>query len=279
MIRFALHLLFLVACVGALLRPRWGIEEDHLRAQGIDLTICLDVSHSMWARDLAPDRLQRAKAELSALLPTLTVDRLALVVFAGEAKRLTPLTADRAYFLEQLQGAGPESVRQGGTDLAAALDLARELLQSAAPGQRNLLLISDGEDRDGSGREAALRCAEQGITVHTLAIGTAAGGRITLRDEEGRESFLQDDAGEAVLTRLDSATLHAIATATGGLSLSLEPEVGVLPRAYEERWLPALGKAMEGEGEFVAAERYRWPLSLALLCAAALLAGFGRRRR
>jgi Ca-activated chloride channel family protein len=266
--------------LGAVLQPRWGADPEEIQARGVDLLVCLDVSWSMRARDLSPDRLGFAREELEALLAELGSDRIGLIIFAGEAQRLAPLTTDHQAFRELLAMASPERLRQEGTDLAAALAQARELL-AASPGvQPTVLLLSDGEDRAGRGLEEARRCADAGVVVHAFGIGTADGGKITLADEDGNESYLTDTAGEEVLTRLMPNSLRAIAETTGG-GLIARAAVGepTLPAWYREVLLPQAQRGARLDADLPRANRFQWPLGVALLGGLLLLAGTGRRRR
>lgn len=272
-------LLLSLGAIGAWMQPRWGLEPDAATRRGIDLLVCLDVSRSMLARDVGPDRLRRAKAEVEALLEAMGEDRVGLVLVAGEARRAAPLTRDFPSYRAILQLADPQSLRQGGTDLAAALTLAGDLLQDAQQGGRHVLLLTDGEDRAGQAAAAAEALAEQGIRVHSLGIGTAAGGKITLRDRDGREFFLQDDAGRDVLTRLQTQSLDRIAATTNGSALRLDQEVGVLQPWYREVLLPQLREAAIEDPDMERAHRFQIPLGLALVGAFLLLSGATRRRR
>lgn len=294
------QLLLVLGALAAIAQPRWGVEEDAVRQRGVDILVCLDVSRSMLARDVSPNRLDRARAELQDLIQQLGADRIGLILVAGDAQRAAPLTADHASFLALLDLASPQSVRQGGTNLAAALAKARLLLEAAPTAQRNVLLITDGEDRAGLALEEAERCAEQGITVHTFAIGSEAGSKITITSNDGRESFLKDDSGVEVVSKLDLPSLQKISNATGGEVIRLQQEqerlqsrdgqqrgegqqgrgnVGALRSWYARTLLPQARMAATGDPDLERANRFQIPLAFALLGAAALLAGFGRRRK
>lgn len=279
------QLLLVLGALAAIAQPRWGVEEDAVRQRGVDLLVCLDVSRSMLARDVTPDRLGRARAELQDLIQQLGADRIGLILVAGEAQRAAPLTADHASFLALLELASPQSVRQGGTNLASALEKARLLLSAAPTAQRNVLLITDGEDRIGLALEEAERCAEEEIVVHTFAIGSEAGSKITIATADGRESFLKDEAGVEVVSKLKLVSLQKISAATGGEVIRLQQgkegqeEVGALQSWYERTLLPQARVAAIGDPNLERANRFQIPLAIALFGAAALLAGFGRRRK
>lgn len=272
-----LHALFLLTAALALLGPRWGSAEEDVRAKGVDILIALDVSRSMLARDLNPSRLQRAKEELQQLVAHLGQDRLALLVFAGEAKRTAPLTADHESFLAFLDEATVDSVRQGGTNFTAALKQARAMLAHAESEARTVLLISDGEDRGAQAQEQVALCAAEGIVLHSLAIGTEAGGKITLQDEQGQEYFLRDGNGEEVVSRLRPENLQAMAVTTGGSALRLGQD-NLLIDWYERRLLPMAQERSAKNETTQAANRFQIPLALAIVVASLIFAGFSRRR-
>lgn len=272
-----LNTLFLLTAVLALIGPRWGSNEEDVRAKGVDLLIALDVSRSMLARDVNPSRLQRAKQELQKLVAHLGQDRLALLVFAGEAKRTAPLTADHESFLAFLDEATVDSVRQGGTNFAAALKQARAMLAHAESEAKTVLLISDGEDRGALAQEQVDLCAAEGIVLHSLAIGTEAGGKITLQDEQGKEYFLRDGRGEEVVSRLQADSLQTMAVTTGGTALRLGSDTFLIDW-YERRLLPMAQERSAKKEITQAANRFQLPLALAILMAALIFAGFSRRR-
>lgn len=277
--RLMLSALLLLCGFGAIAQPRWGVEEDAVRQRGIDLLICLDVSYSMLARDVSPDRLGRARLELQELVSNLGADRIGLILVAGEAQRGAPLTSDHDSFLSLLELATPRSVRQGGTDLAAALEQARALLEAAPGTQKNVLLLTDGEDRAGRALEEAQECVAAGIVIHTLGVGTEAGSKITLTDNDGSEFFLQDQQGAEVVSRLDSSSLIRLARSSGGIALQLGSEVGVLREWYLQTLLPQARVAATGDPDLERANRYQYPLALALLAALLLFTGLGRRQQ
>jgi Ca-activated chloride channel family protein len=271
-------LLFLASGI-AWMQPKWGVEEDAMRQQGIDLLICLDVSNSMLARDVAPNRLERAKLEVLDLLDGMETDRVGLVLVAGEAQRAAPLTNDFETYRNLLELASPESVFQGGTQLASALEKTRELLQAAPSQQKFVLLISDGEDRSRESVKQAELCREQGIQVFTLGVGTATGSKITLTDEEGAEFYLTDANGNQVLSRFDPITLQQISVSTDGVALTIASDVGVLRRCYQEILLPRATQAVASNSELQRASRFQIFIGIAILAAFVSFSGFGRSKR
>ncbi|MDA0667083.1 MAG: VWA domain-containing protein [Planctomycetota bacterium] len=273
-------LLFLASGI-AWMQPKWGVEEDAVRQQGIDLLICLDVSNSMLARDVTPNRLERAKLEVLDLLDGMETDRVGLILVAGEAQRAAPLTNDFETYRNLLELASPESVFQGGTQLASALEKARGLLKAAPSQQKFVLLISDGEDRSEEAAKQAELCREEGIQVFTLGVGTVTGSKITLTDEEGAEFYLTDTDGNEVLSRFDPTTLQQISASTDGVALTVTPNVGVLRQCYQEVLLPRATQAVDSNSnsKLQRAHRFQIFLGVAILAALVSLAGFGRSKR
>ncbi len=280
--RLGSTLLGLALLALALARPQCGTRAELTTQAGVDLVLALDVSRSMQARDVKPDRLTRAVLEVGELVDGLAGDRVGIVVFAGEAFVQCPLTTDYAAARLFLRAVGPRSVPRQGSDLGHALLTARQVLEaSAAAGRAKVvLLVTDGEDLEGGAREAAARLGEAGIRVHALAVGTAAGEPIPLVDAAGKVTgYKKDEAGEPVVTRLDLATLRAVAEQGGGEVF----EVG-----SPDRGLPAVRAALEQlqKGELtsrvVVQYEDRYALALFpgfLLLLAALLLPEGRAPR
>ena len=238
--RVALGSVGLLLALVAVLGPAWGAAAGDV--EGADVVVCLDVSRSMLARDVDPDRLTRAKREIRALADRAAGDRLGLVVFAGEARAAVPLTDDMASFAELLDLADPTSVGRGGTDLGAALEAALDVLQGR---EGSALLVTDGEDLGGRGLAAARLLKERGVRVHCVGLGTELGSKITT--ESG---FLRDRTGEDVVSAMDATGLRAIAEATGGTFGGKVPDLSVTRRT---------GASDRREN------RYQWFLAAAVL--------------
>jgi len=266
----------------ALSRPQCGSRTELTRRLGVDVAVVLDVSSSMLARDVAPDRLTRAKLEVGALLEQLGGDRVGLVVFAADAFVQCPLTSDAAAARLFLRAVSPRSVPRQGSDLGQALRAARAMLESSEGAGRTkvVLLVSDGEDLEGTGPAVAKTLGEEGVRLFALAVGTPAGEVIPVLDEAGAvKGYKKDGKGEPVLTRLDLATLRQVADAGGGEVFELDsPDRG--PAAIR----PALDALEKGELTSRLTVRYEDRYALAafpgLLCllAALLLGEAGRPR-
>jgi len=279
--------LMILATLGlfvAALRPQWGAHTELARHRGLDVVFALDVSHSMLARDIGPDRLRRAKAEISALAEQLIGNRVGLIAFAGTAFVQCPLTTDLSALRMFLASLDPEAVPQGGTAVAKALAVADRLFaasrdRAAESGRGHaqvLVLITDGEDHEGEVEAVAARLQKRGVRTYAIGIGSELGEPIPIEGEnEQIIGYLKDKDGRPVLSRLNLAKLQALAEAAGGQALS-GPDVGAnLERVARE--IDKLEKS-EFESRLVVhyRERYQWPLGVGL---AALYAGLVLRLR
>jgi len=232
----------------ALSRPQCGTRAELAKRYGVDLVIALDLSRSMRARDVQPDRLGRALLEVGELVDGLAGDRVGLVAFAGEAFVQCPLTTDYAAARLFLRAITPESVPQQGSDLGNALQAARQVLDGSDQGAgraKVVLLVSDGEDLEGAARGAAAQLAEAGVRIHALAVGGAAGEPIPVLGADGEvKGYRKDRRGQPIVTRLDRATLEAVTGAAGGEVFEIgSPDHG--PAAFRA----ALDKLEKGELE------------------------------
>lgn len=264
----------LAAIAIALAQPQYGIEWSERKARGLDIVFVLDSSKSMLATDQRPNRLARAKLAVLDLVERLESDRVGLVAFAGQAFLQTPPTLDYAAFRESLEAVGPESLTRGGSDLGRALQEAAK----AFPVENNIkavVLLTDGEDLGGEAIQTATEVAQSGIKIFAIGIGTAEGAYLQIRTADGEESYLRDNEGQPVRSRLDEAALMEIASLTGGQyqplgSSSLDSfyasVIATLPR--NER---------ESEMQEIPIERFQWPLGAAFVFI--VLEIFIRRRR
>lgn len=241
--------------------PRWG-ESGDLQRRGVNVLVCLDVSRSMLARDMEPDRLQCAKREIRAMAERTAGDYLGLVVFAGNTRLLVPLTRDIASYLDLLDQADPLAVPSGGTDLGAALATALDALDAGGDEPGVILLLTDGDDLGGRGLAVARTCGERGLPVHCVGFGTELGAKIPVETAAG-EAFLRDRAGREVIAKLDAAGLRDLAEASGGEYRTAG--TGTLEALFTDSILPhareAFVVAEGGSGE----NRFQWPLLLAFL--------------
>ena len=274
--RIALACLLLVL---VLMDPRLGEESVEVERRGLDIVFGLDTSRSMLARDHEPSRLDAAKRDIVSVLPDLRGgDRVGLVAFSGEARVIVPLTHDLDSFRHLLVQVDTDTVRKGGTDLAAAIRRALSLIGDRERSTSVITLLTDGEDLTGAGMQMAHQAESLGVVIHAVGYGSTVGSKIIL-SEGGTERFLTDDNGDEVVSALESDRLRALVQRTGGEYL--RSEVMALPlRQLKEKRLDVMMKRVYEAGEEVVLKaRFQWLLIPAMLLLLLDMAWMGGRRR
>lgn len=252
--------------------PVRGYTLRDVERRGIDLVICLDTSRSMLVQDVKPDRLTRAKRELSGLFDRLKGDRAALLAFSGDVREVAPLTHDRETLKTFLETLSPDDNLRGGTDLGAALERALSMFDGRSGAHEAIVLVTDGEDLGARGLEVARTAKERGIRVYVLGMGTSAGGKIP----DGTKGFVRGPDGQEVLSRMDSESLAHVAQASEGDFATMEMSPIPLEELYEKRIAKLEGRELEGGQERIPHDRYQWPLVVAAAC---MLLELGLRER
>jgi Ca-activated chloride channel family protein len=262
-IRFALVVLAVAFLIVAIARPQHGFDLQEVEQRGLDIVVAVDTSKSMLATDIPPDRLERAKLAALELMQKAATDRLGLVAFAGQAFLECPLTIDNTAFEQSVQALNVNSIPEGGTAIAQAIDTALTAFKEGNH-YKALVLLTDGEDNDEGALEAAQRAAKEGLKIFTVGIGSAEGTLVTIKDAGGNSDYLRDDKGQVLKTKLDESLLKQIARATGGFYLPLRG-ANTMDLLYD-KGLNLLPKA-EGQGKVVRRyhEQYHWPLAVAML--------------
>ena len=258
-------------CVGAsllaviaILQPIWGEGSQPVEQRGVDIVIALDVSRSMLARDLPPDRLTIAKKLIRELAQLARGDRLALVVFAGEARLASPLTRDMDAFAELVEPIDPLMVSRGGTDIGAALETSLAALRDRDGEHEAVILLTDGEDHEGRGQVIARSSADRGVSIHCVGFGSERGSKLPVVGDTG-ESFQLDSAGREIVSAMDRDTLGRIASASNGVYLNASASASTLVDLYEQRIQPMARRSFEVEERRSRINRFQWPLLAALL--------------
>jgi Ca-activated chloride channel family protein len=260
----------------ALARPQWGDKLEEVHRNGLDVMIAMDVSASMLAEDVKPNRLARAREEVAALIDSLEGDRVGLVAFAGEAYVACPLTLDYSAAKIFLDVLDPSLIPVPGTAIAAAIRKSTAAFGGKDKRFKVLVLITDGEDHEGNVVAAAREAASQGVVLYTLGVGSGAGSPIPLREEDGSvKGYKKDREGKVVTSRLDPVTLAEIAEAAGGQYLPLTAE-GREIRVIQDRIAGMEHRQIGARFIITHEERYQIPLVLAL-GALILEAGIGGR--
>lgn len=248
--------------------PRWGLEEVEERRRSLDLVLALDVSRSMLAADVEPDRLERERLLARRLLRELPGDRIGMVAFAGRAYVLSPPTLDHSALQLYLDALDPEIVSQGGSSLSSAIRQAADLARgNDGVGHHTVIVVSDGEalEEEAAVMEAADRAAGMGVVIHTVGVGTVEGAPIPQRDPETGSvlGYQRDLGGEVVMSKLQPSLLRDVARRTGGRYVQLS-DPGALSQLLSglrgmERTVSASGRRVQPR------ERYAWFVALALL--------------
>lgn len=213
--KFILQLIALSAAIIMLSRPQFGSKIEDVKKQGVEVIIALDVSNSMLAEDIQPDRLTRAKQAISRLVDNLDNDKIGLVVFAGDAYTQIPVTTDYVSAKMFLSTINPNMVPKQGTAIGAAINLG---VRSFSPGEtksKAMIIITDGENHEDDPVSAAEEASKAGIVIHTIGIGSTEGVPVPVISN-GKKDYLKDVDGNTVITKLDEDILKKIAVSTGG---------------------------------------------------------------
>lgn len=226
-------------------RPRFGIYFEKVTQRGVDLFVLLDVSRSMTAEDIAPNRLDRAKLDIRDLLAKLPGDRVGLIAFAGKPTVKVPLTTDQGFFRTVLDDVDTHSAPRGGSLIGDAIRKGIEAMPKRADRDQVMLLITDGEDHDSFPEEAAKQAAERGIKIFTVGMGDSReGARVPIRDASGKLQYLKDKNDEVVWSKMDQGLLKSIALDTGGAYVAAGTQAYDLGQVYEDN----LAELARGKG-------------------------------
>ena len=280
--RTARHVLVVAGCallVLALARPQAGTKVELEKTKGVNVIVALDVSRSMLARDVRPDRLRRAQLEIADLLESLRGNRVGLVAFAGVAYAPCPLTTDIGAAKLFLRNLSPDAVPQGGTALGRALMTARALFKAenrVDPGQPTsrraaniLVVVTDGEDHEGDLESEAAALKEQSIQLYAVGVGSALGEPIPVpsggASGGGTQVYLKDQDGQTVLSRLNEAVLQKLAEDAGGSYVAATQ--GGMGLEQVKAGIAATQKAeLESRLSVAYDERFHWALGPSVAC-------------
>ena len=257
-----------VFAIVAVASPRFGTYYEEFSQSGVDVFILLDVSRSMLAEDVVPNRLGRAKSDIRDLLNNVTGDRVGLIAFAGKPIIKVPLTTDHGFFLQVLHTVDTDSAPRGGTAIGDAIRLALRAMSPEAERQRAMVLITDGDDQESMPLEAAKDAAERQVRILTLGLGNPAdGGRIPLRDAAGQSTYLKYD-GQEVWSKMDETILREIARITEGAYVAAGTRTFDLGQIYVDSIGKMQGNAdLDGTGRRQKLrQQYPLFLSVAVVC-------------
>lgn len=206
-----------VACLSfGLVNPKIGTKLKTVKREGVDLVFALDVSKSMVAEDIAPNRIEKSKQLITQIINSLAGDRIGIIGYAGSAFPQVPITTDFSSAKLFLNSMNTDMVSSQGTAITEAIQLAETYYDDEDQVNRVLVIISDGEDHEGNVAEMAEAAAEKGIKIYTIGVGTLAGGPIPIKRNGVLQYYKKDQNNEQVITRLGEETLREIAEEADG---------------------------------------------------------------
>jgi len=248
----------------ALAGPQFGSKLEEKKLEGVEIMIALDVSNSMMAADIKPNRLERAKQAISKLVDRLNNDKIGLIVFAGDAMTQIPITADYVSAKMFLSSINPDLVPVQGTAIGKAIKLASVSFTPDSKSDKAVIIITDGENHEDDALEAATAAREKGIYIYTIGIGSPEGSPIPMEISGGQVNYWKDEQGQVVISKLDEQLLNKVAAAGEGLYIRANNTQIGLNTIFDK--VKNLKK-----GEFKAKvyaeykNQYQWPLAIAFL--------------
>jgi len=247
----------------SLMKPRWGYEWEEMKTLGVDIVVAVDLSTSMLAEDVKPNRLKRAKMELDDLLNIVQGDRVGLVAFAGESFLQCPLTLDYSAFRMFLDYLDTDMIPVQGTAISKALAKSIKALDSKEKNSKAIILITDGEDNFGDPMKVAKEAAEAGIKIFAIGIGSQGGAPIPDVTSGG---YKKDKSGQLIMSTLDETTLQNIALTTGGKYVrSITGDMDLIKIYVEGIKRELSDSELQSKNLKRYDERYQWFLFIAII--------------
>lgn len=214
--KFVILLLALTSFITGLARPQFGSKLKKVKREGVELVIALDVSNSMLAEDIEPNRLERAKRAISRLIDRLNDDKIGLIVFAGQAYTQLPITTDYNSAKMFLASVNTDIIPVQGTAIGSAIELASRSFTPNGESNKAIIIITDGENHEDDASSLAQTAAENGIIVHTIGMGLPQGAPIPVYSRMQKD-YRKDADGNPVVTKLNEPMLEQISAAGGGI--------------------------------------------------------------
>ncbi len=263
-LKFSLLLLAFVCLVFALVNPKIGTKMETVTREGVDIVFAIDVSKSMEAEDVAPNRLEKSKQLVTQIINNLASDRIGIIAYAGSAFPQLPITTDYASAKMFLQAMNTDMVSSQGTAIKEAIELSTTYFNEEDPTSKVLFIISDGEDHEGDIGNVAAEAAEKGIQIFTIGVGSLKGGPIPIKRNGVIQSYKKDQDGETVITKLNESTLKEIASDANGEYIQGNVTETVLEKVTES--LQNMNKTEFEAKQFADYQsQFQWFLGLAIL--------------
>lgn len=277
-VKFVLIILALVSLIVALADPQTGSKLEKVKRKGIDLMICLDVSNSMMAQDIKPNRLERAKQSIVRLIDNLEGDRIGIIVFAGKAYTQLPITTDYAAAKMFTASINTSIVPTQGTAIAEALEVAANGFGESKH-NKAIVIITDGEDHEGNVLEQAEAAVQKNITIYTIGMGLVEGAPIPVYNGDIQTSeYRKDRDGQTVLSKLDETLLQRIASVGKGMYVRATTSETGLTKIFDD--IGKIEKSEIEEKQFSDYEdRFQYFVALALFLIILDLFVFERRTK
>lgn len=263
-LKIILICLALAFLVGALVNPRMGTRMEEIKREGVDVVFAIDVSKSMLAEDIAPNRLDKSKQIVNQLLNRLGGDRVGIIGYAGSAFPQLPITTDYNAARMFLSAMNTDMVSSQGTAIAEAIELSKTYYTDSNETSKVLIIISDGEDHQGNVEALVGEAAAEGIKIISIAVGTTTGGPIPIKQNGILQEYMRDRNGERVITRMEEGVLNQIANTTGGVFLYGDTTSQVVDEVT--KFLNTLDKEEFETMQFAEFKnQFQWFLGVALL--------------
>ena len=263
-IKLLFLILFILFSTIALVNPKIGTELKTVKREGVDIVFALDVSKSMLAEDIAPNRLEKAKRIVSEIINTLNNDRVGVIAYAATALPILPITDDYSTAKTFLQSLNTDMLSSQGTAIIQSINLAQKFYDDEDQTNRVLCILSDGEDHEFE-RQNLLELAERsGITIITIGLGSVKGAPIPIKENNIVKSYKKDENGDVVVTKLNTQLLNTIATSSSGIYIE-GVNTGLVVEEISKRLKEMDKKEFESK-QFVAyKDQFQWFISFAIL--------------
>jgi len=255
--------LLLVLC--ALARPQMGFQWKEIKRKGLDIIFAIDISKSMLAQDMSPNRLERTKMSVDYILKDLQGDRLGLIAFSGDAFLQCPLTLDYEGFRVALSDLDVDSISRGGTSISEAIMEAVKSYESGQKKYKVMVLISDGEDLEGDALKAAYIAKDEKIRIFCIGVGSKGGSLLPITDTKGNKAYIEDQNGQNVISHLNENLLKEIAFATGGAYIHSAGTDFGLSALYRDKISLMDKRNIKSKMSKQYNERFQVPLILAII--------------
>lgn len=244
--------------------PQFGTKLRETKRKGVEIIIALDVSNSMLAEDIQPSRLERAKQSISKLVDQLRNDKIGLIVFAGEAYTQLPITTDYVSAKMFLSNITPNIVPVPGTAIGSAINLAIKSFTPDGKSDKAIIIITDGENHEDDAVDVATSAREKSIFVHTIGIGLPNGAPIPIESGNNQKTYLKDNEGNIVISKLNEVLLQQIATAGSGIYIrATNTQIG-LNTIFDE--ISKMNKTEYKAKRYSEYEdQFQWPIGIAIL--------------